>query len=59
MLKIFEGKETRIENGESMAARRTVMGISHQRKFNETEILSFLNAVVRNPYSSTSQFSLV
>lgn len=44
MLKIFGGKETRIENGESMAARRTVMGISHQRKFNETKSLSFFNA---------------
>jgi hypothetical protein len=57
MLKIFGGKETRIENGESMAARRTVMGISHRKKFNETSPFSMLQ--LSNAYSSTSQFYLV
>jgi hypothetical protein len=59
MLKIFGGKESRIQNGESMAARRTVMGISHRREFNETKSLSFLNAAASKAYSSTSQFYLL
>jgi hypothetical protein len=52
MLKIVGEEKTRIENGESIAARQAVMGwCKHQGKFNETRTFLMLQGRLLTPRS--------